>query len=119
MSTNFKQNGDSLSVTAGAAYSSGDVVVAAETIGVAINHIASGAVGLIAVTGVYNVPKVSGAVIAAGEGVYYDISAAAFDDNLATAATGDITGACTAWEGAGSGVTTIAVKLNTAIGTVT
>ena len=118
MATNFKQNGDSLTITAGATTVSGQVVAVGNQIGIAVNDIASGAVGLVGMVGVYNVPKVSGAVIVAGESVIWDVTAAAFDDNLATPAIGDISSACTAWESAGSGVTTIAVKLNTGVGTV-
>ena len=69
--------------------------------------------------GVFTVPKVSGAVIANGETLTWDASAAAFDDNAATPATGDVTGpsAC-AFEAAGSGVTSLAVKFTGVPGTV-
>jgi predicted RecA/RadA family phage recombinase len=118
MATNFVQNGDSVNFTAGADLSSGDVVVIGEQIGICVNDVANGASGVANMTGVFSVPKVSGAVITVGQSVIWDASAAAFDDNLATPATGDVSGACTAWESAGSGVTTIAVKLNTGKGTV-
>ncbi len=117
------QNGDRMLITAGAAYDSGDPVVVGGTddaqIGIAAVDIASGATGQLIMTGVHDVPKVSGAVIAQGESVQWDASASAFDDNQATAASGDVAGACTAWEAAGNGVTTIAVKLNTGKGTIT
>ena len=96
MATNFVQNGDAMSITAGATYSSGDVVVVGEQIGIAVNDIASGAVGVVNMCGVFNVPKVSGAVIAAGESVIWDTSAGAFDDNAATPATGDVSACCIA-----------------------
>ena len=112
------QEGEVLEYTASATHSSGDPVVVGEQIGVAINDMVSGDVKTLAMTGVFDVPKVSGAVIAQGESVIWDASASAFDDNAATPATGDVSDACTAWEAAGSGVTTIAVKLNTGKGTV-
>lgn len=107
--------GDSLNHTAGSAYSEGDTVELVDTntgtLGVALTDIASGAVGAVGITGVYDLPKVSGAVIAQGGAVFWDTSANAVDDDAATKATGDFT--CgTAMEAAGSGVTTIAVKLN-------
>ena len=50
----------------------------------------------------------------------WDASAAAFDDNLATPASGDITvGAAVAFEAAGNGVTSIKVKFTGVPGTKT
>ncbi|NBC32843.1 MAG: DUF2190 family protein [Alphaproteobacteria bacterium] len=120
MATNFVQEGHSLTWTngTGSAVSAGDVVVVGAQIGIAAVDIADSAAGTVYMSGVYTVPKVSGAVIAQGEMVAWDASASAFDDSAMTPATGDITGACTAWEGAGDGVTSIAVKLNTGVGTV-
>lgn len=118
MATNFIQNGCTLDYTAGADISSGSVVVMGQLIGVALTDIASGAVGALAVDGVFEVPKVAGAVIGAGESVIYDVSASAFDDNQATSASGDVSGACVAVEAAGNGETTVKVKLNVGLGTV-
>ena len=71
------------------------------------------------ITGVFRVPKVSGAVIAQGERLVWDASAAAFDDSLATPATGDVSGeAAVAFEAAGNGVTSIAVRFTGVPGTV-
>lgn len=121
MATNYVEEGSNLLYSnTGSAISSGDVVVVGEQIGVALVDIAATTgTGTVAMEGVFNLPKVSGAVIAQGESVIWDVSATAFDDNAATPATGDVSNACTAWEGAGSGVTTIAVKINTGKGTVT
>ena len=106
---NFQQHGKTMTITAAADITSGQVVAVGNILGVATADIKTGAKGEIAF-GVYTVPKVSGAVIAQGESLSWDASAAAFDDNLATPATGDITGAAaTAWEAAGNGVTTFAV----------
>lgn len=120
MATNFVQQGESLEWTngTGSAVSSGDVVVAGAQVGVAAVDIADSATGTVYMTGIFTVPKVSAAVIAQGEMVAWDVSASAFDDSAMTPATGDITGACTAWSAAGDGVTTVAVKINTGVGTV-
>jgi predicted RecA/RadA family phage recombinase len=81
--------------------------------------IADGASGEVVTEGVFTLPKVSAAVIGQGETLSYDISTAEFDDNAATAAAGDITGAgAVAWEAAGNGVTSLMVKLTGAAGTI-
>jgi len=117
---NFVQPGETLDYTngSGSTITAGSAVVIGAQIGVAIADIADGASGPVAMEGVYTLPKVSAAVIGQGEDVAFDVSAAAFDDNAMTPAAGDITGACTAWEAAGNGATTVVVKINTGVGTV-
>lgn len=108
---NFTQRGDVLSFTASADLTGGQVLVLGNTIGVVAGDVTNGGAGELNLTGVYTVPKVAGAVIAKGETLTWDASAAAFDDNAATPASGDITGpACVAWEAAGNGVTSLQVK---------
>lgn len=103
----------------GTAVASGDVVVIGNILGVAAVDIANGASGEVAVDGVFTVPKVSGAVIAQGESLSWDVSAGAFDDNAAVAGTGDVTGPpAVAFEAAGNGVTELAVKFTGVPGTV-
>lgn len=117
---NYVQPGNVMTITATAAILSGQVVAVGNTLGVATGDIANGAKGEIAVNGVFVVPKVTGAVIAAGESVLWDASAGAFDDNLATPAAGDIGGAAAvAFEAAGNGVTSIAISFTGAPGTRT
>lgn len=116
MATNYVQDGDIIQWTnAGTAVLSGDPVVIGSNgdalIGIALVDIANGATGSVALEGVFSVPKVSGAVIAQGEYVIWDASAAAFDDNAAAPAAGDVSDGAIAWEAAGNGVTTIKVKL--------
>lgn len=119
MATNYVNEGISIQHTAsGSALEAGDVIRIGQQLGVALVDIAVGATGTVALSGVFTLPKVSGAVIAAGESVIWDASAEAFDDNAATPATGDVSGCCVAMEAAGNGVTTIAVKLNVGVGTV-
>lgn len=99
---------------------SGQVVRIGQILGVCLVDIASNATGSVAIRGVFNVPKVSAAVIADGEGLTWDASAAAFDDNAATPATGDVQGPpAVAMEAAGDGVTDIDVMFTGVPGTVT
>lgn len=89
------QPGDALTWTngTGSAVVSGQVVkFGTRTLGVAAVDIASAASGTVHLQGVFNVPKVSAAVWAAGEVLLWDASAAAFDDAAAVAASGDISG---------------------------
>lgn len=122
MANNYVEPGMTMTWTngTGSAVVSGQVVKAGNILGVALVDIASTASGSIAISGVYKVPKVSGAVIAQGESLTWDVSAAAFDDNAAVPATGDVTGPpAVAFEASGNGVTSMRVKFTGVPGTVT
>jgi predicted RecA/RadA family phage recombinase len=120
MATNYQQPGKVIDYTAGADITSGSVVKIGQILGVALADIANGETGPVQIEGVFEVPKVTAAVIAQGESLTWDVSASKFDDNLATPATGDVTGApAVAFEAAGNGVTTLAVKFTGVPGTVT
>ena len=126
MAVNFQQRGDVVQWTngTGASVASGKVVKIGNILGVALATIAASAVGPVAISGVFTVPKVSGAVIAQGESLVWDVSANSgageFDDNAATPATGDVSGPpAVAFEAAGNGVTTLAVRFTGVPGTVT
>jgi predicted RecA/RadA family phage recombinase len=104
----------------GNAIASGSVVAAGNVLGVALVDIPDGATGSVAIDGVFRVPRVSGAVIAQGESLVWDVSAGAFDDNAATPASGDISGPpAAAFEAAGNGVTSLLVKFTGVPGTRT
>lgn len=117
---NFIQQGDTLHYTnaTGADIASGAAVIVGSQIGVAIGDIADGASGDLAMTGVYSLPKTAGAAIPQGTAAIYDKSAAAFVPVGTATATGDVSGACTAWEAAVSADTTVLVKINTGAGAV-
>lgn len=120
MAKNFVQDGDTIAWTngTGAAVTAGSVIAIGQILGVALVDIANGATGSVGIKGVFSCPKVTGAVIAAGESLVWDISAGKFDDNLATPATGDISGPpAVAVEAAGNGVTSLKVLLTGAPGT--
>lgn len=122
MASNFIQPGEVIDWTngTGSAKSAGDVVAVGQMLGVALVDIANAATGSVQIRGVFEVPKVSAAVIAAGESLVWDASAAAFDDNAATPASGDISGPpAVAVEAAGNGVTLINVLFTGVPGTKT
>lgn len=123
MADNYVQAGDVIQYTAGADITAGSVVKIGALLGVALTDIANGATGSVAIRGVFTVPKVSAAVIAQGERLVWDVSAASgageFDDSAASPATGDVSGeAAVAWEGAGNGVTSLQVMFTGVPGTV-
>lgn len=122
MATNYIQPGHVIDWTngTGAPVVSGQVVAVGQMLGVALVNIASTATGSVQIEGVFDVPKVSAAVIAAGESLLWDASAGAFDAKTAVAAAGDISGPpAVAVEAAGNGVTTIAVRFTGTPGTKT
>lgn len=101
MTTRYVQPGKVLDHIAAAAITSGDLVGVGPLLGVALSDIANGATGSIQVSGVFSLPKATGA-LSAGALINYDASA----DNMtgsATAATGDITGAAVVTTAAASG----------------
>jgi len=76
MTARFIQNGNSIDYTPGADVSAGDVVVQGDLVGIAKLDIATGELGALAVTGVFDVPKTAGVgeAIAAGVKVYWDVA---------------------------------------------
>lgn len=120
MTTTYIQPGKVIQYTAGSNITAGTVLPIGNILGVALNDIANGATGSVMIEGVFTAPKVSAAVIAQGEKLVWDVSAGAFDDGAATPATGDVSGApAVAFEAAGNGVTSLAVKFTGVPGTTT
>ena len=117
------QAGNVIDSSAVATIASRDVVGIGNIIVVALGDIANGATGSVATRGVFTVPKVSGAVIAQGEKLIWDISAntnaGAFDDSAASPATGDVTGGAIAWVAGTDGQTTCTIKLTPGNATIT
>ena len=72
----FVHDGGSIDYTPSSAVSAGDVVVQGDLVGVAKLDIASGALGALAVDGVFDFPKAAGggSAIAAGALVYWDVA---------------------------------------------
>jgi len=71
----FIHDGKAIDYTPGSAVSAGDVVVQGELVGVAKLDIAASALGALAVAGVFDFPKATGAstAITAGAKVYWDV----------------------------------------------
>lgn len=116
---NRVQNGRRIDHTLAAAVSSGDVVVVGNMVCVASVDGEIGDTIALAVSEVYNLPKLDAAVIAQGETVAYDDSAGEVDDNAITPAAGDITNFGIAWEGKGATTgESIAVLLTPGTGVV-
>ena len=69
-------DGKSIDYTPGADVTAGDVVVQNDLVGVAKLDIASGVLGALSVTGVFDLPKTAGVgeAIAAGKKVYWDVA---------------------------------------------
>lgn len=70
----FVHDGDSIDYTPSSDVAAGDVVVQGDLIGVAKRDIPAGTLGALAVTGVFDMPKlaIAGVTIAAGAKVYWD-----------------------------------------------
>ncbi len=118
---NYVQKGDSLEYTndTGGDIASGDVVVIGSQIGVAATDIADTESGTVQMSGVFTLPKTAGAAIPQGDPAIWDVSAGAFIPSTGTPATGDVSDAVTCWIAAGSADTTVTVKINTGVGSVT
>ena len=104
--------------TAGADITVDDVVVLGGvdakkcTVGVAMDTIANGSTGAVAVAGVFEFAKVSTAVILAGQAVNWDSSVPGVEDNAHTTGAGDVAQFGRAMEDAGNGTTTILVDIS-------
>jgi len=121
MANNYVQEGKVLpyTVPASTTITSGQVVRVGNILGVALGGGTTGDMIQVQIEGVFSVPKVSAAVIAVGESLTWDASAAAFDDNAATPATGDVTGAAAvAFEAAAATTTSLKVRFTGVPGTV-
>ncbi|MEW8253757.1 MAG: DUF2190 family protein [Candidatus Thiodiazotropha taylori] len=105
--------------TTGTDVVSGQIVPVGNILAVATGDIANGASGTVMTRYAVKAPKVSAAVIGQGLMMTWDVSAGAFDDDQATPAAGDITGAAAvAMTAAGDGATTVEVILTGSPGTV-
>ncbi|MCG7927270.1 MAG: DUF2190 family protein [Candidatus Thiodiazotropha taylori] len=105
--------------TTGSDVISGQVVLVGATLAVAAVDIPHLSYGTVVTHYTFTLPKVSGAVIAQGESLMWDVSAGAFNSGSATPAAGDVTGGgARADESAASGATSLAVHLTGVPGTI-
>ena len=107
MATNYVAEGANWNYTPGSAVASGAVVLMGATLGVALTAIPANTTGAVAVDGVFTIAKVSGDVVAQGAKLYWVTASS----NLSTTASGN-TYAGRAYEAAGSGTTTVRIRLN-------
>lgn len=114
---NAVSDGNTITYTngGGSTIASGTVVKTGHILGVAIADIPAGKDGTLQITGSVTAPKVAAAVFTAGEKLVWDVSAnagaGAFDDSLASPATGDLTGAAVAFAAGANNETTCTVVL--------
>ncbi|MDO5757308.1 MAG: DUF2190 family protein [Rhodobacterales bacterium] len=104
---NYIAPGDALTITAAADIASGDGVLFGSLFGVATGDIATGAEGVINVTGVYDLPKVANQAWTAGALIYW--SAAACTN---VASTNTLIGVAVLAVGGTAGETVGRVRLN-------
>ena len=85
---NYVQKGNALDLIASAAYSSGELVIEGNLVGVAVADIASGETGSVSVRGVYQFDKETAASLAQGDIAYYDTSSKKLDATTSNPAVG-------------------------------
>lgn len=109
MAKNYLQEGDILNYTngGGSTIASGAVVLIGKRIGVAIADIAPSATGSLAMEGVWSIAKLGTDNVSQGDILYWD----AANSRLTATASGN-TQAGFAAAAAGSGATTVAIKIN-------
>ncbi|MDT3335661.1 DUF2190 family protein [Shewanella sp. SP1S1-7] len=104
---NYVQDGKTISFTPTAAVASGEAVLLATLLVVAIGAIAANTLGEGVTEGVFELPKKSTDVVALGVDLYWDDT----EKELTTTAT-DNTKVGKAWLAAGNGAETVWVKIN-------
>ncbi|QRM19555.1 DUF2190 family protein [Dechloromonas sp. TW-R-39-2] len=107
MTSKYVQPGNVLDYTAGSAVTNGQVLLVGKRLAVALVAIAAGAVGSVAVTGVYAIAKKAGDAPAQGDLLYWDAA-----NNYLTTTVGSNTLAGFAAAAAAGGDATVNLKLN-------
>lgn len=106
MARSYSQPGNVLTITAAGSITSGDPVVVGALVGVALNSAVLGETVDVRLDGVFRLPCVSGDAITQGAKLYLDGGNVTLDpDGSSNPAIGF------AWEAAGNGVTSVAVRL--------
>ena len=106
---NAHQDGRVLDVLLAADVASGGVIAQGRLFGIAVTNGKSGDTVAAHVEGVFRLPKLSTAVVAAGAAVHWDVSAG--EVIVASTATGDIENFGYAVAAAGNGTTEVLVRL--------
>lgn len=113
MAKTFVQEGKTIDyLNAGSAISAGDVIAIGNMLGVALEDIAATTgVGSVMVEGVFDLPKLSTAVISQGELPDWNATLSRFEDVGFVAIAGDVTGGAIAILLADNPSSTVRVKL--------
>lgn len=106
---NAHSSGDTITVPAPAAVTSGVPFILGALLAVPVTSAASGEPVAAQIEGAFTFPKLSTAVIAAGTMLHWDVSAGEFI--VAASATGDLENCAVAIAAAGNGTTTVVAKL--------
>ena len=107
MAKNFIQAGDTLTIPAPAAVTSGGVVIAGNIAGIAQGDAASGEPVDVKTSGVWELPKVGADIATLGVAIYWNSTS-----KLATVTASGNTKIGVAVEAAGAGVASIKVRLS-------
>lgn len=113
---NLTGTGKTIAHTAAATITAGDPIKTGDSIGIAAEDAASGAVVTLNMVGEYEVVKTTGTAWTAGEKIDYDASASAFDTGI-TPASGDVVDCGYAGRAAASGAAVGYVVLTPGNGT--
>jgi predicted RecA/RadA family phage recombinase len=107
MTNRYVMSGEVIDFPAASAVANNAVILIGARIGVALAAIAAGAVGAVAVAGIFTISKLSTDVVTIGALLYWDNA----NSRLTTTASGN-TLAGFAAKAAGSGVTTVEISIN-------
>lgn len=111
MATNFIQAGNVVTVPAPSAVASGDVVIVGSLVGIAAGDAASGADLDLALTGIYELPKVAVDAVTAGAPIFWTGSLATTADDDGGDPAEDLPRIGTAVEAAATSTGTVKVRL--------
>lgn len=120
MARNYVNPGSTIAYAHSAAVDSGEAIRIGRLIGVALGAYGENESGEYSIEGVWNLPFVTAAAIAAGNQVIWDESVDLFDDHSASPATGDVSVCCISMSTVASTAAgaSYPVKINVGIGTV-
>lgn len=116
MAKNYKFPGVVIDITAAANLSSGQATVVGKLLAVALVDIPTGGKGSAQIEGVFELPKLSTAVITAGAPLHWDASAGEFI--VAATAAGDLENCAVAIAASGNGTAVVLAKLTPGAGAV-
>lgn len=116
MAKNYKFPGVVIDITASADLTSGQAAIVGTLLAVALTDIPSGGKGSAQIEGVFELPKLSTAVVAAGAPLHWDAAAGRFI--VSGAAAGDLENCAVAIAASGNGAATVLAKLTPGGGAV-